>query len=155
MCLVIDTCTIPKVFDQSNKEHERFAPVLKWVTQGDGRLIYGGQKYNAELRRLPRYIKIIVQLARGGRVVELPNTRVDQFAAKAKAKVADRAFNDEHLVALVAISKCHVICTDDEAAHPYLKRPDLYPSKVKPPKIYRHASHRTLCCGHHIVEICR
>ena len=44
MCLVIDTCCLAIVFDGGNKKHVKFVPVLKWVTEGKGRMIYGGTK---------------------------------------------------------------------------------------------------------------
>src|SRR6266851_5620616 len=103
MCLVIDACCFPSVFDAASKDHSRFAPVLEWVTGGSGRIIYGGTKYNTELRRLSRYFKILIELDKQGRVVKIPNEPVDEYAAKLKERIPDAAFDDEHIAALVAI----------------------------------------------------
>ena len=135
MCVVIDASSIASVFNPKSQDHDRFIPVLKWVTSGGGKVVYGGTKYNAELRLLARYFKIIIELSKQGRVIQVPSEPVDDYAEKLKAKVRDASFNDEHLVALIAISRCRIICTNDRRAHPYLQRADLYPKGVKPPKI--------------------
>ena len=80
---------------------------------------------------------------------------VDKTAAALKERVNDENFDDEHLVALVSVSKCRVVCTDDQRAYPYLKRGDLYPPGVKRPKIYRTARNADLCCAANVVDVCR
>ena len=84
------------------------------------------------------------------------DSEVDRLAAKVKAKVNDAGFDDEHLVAIVGISKCRVVVSLDERADEFLKRADLYPKGVKPPKIYRNARSKKLSgCERHIAEMCR
>jgi hypothetical protein len=155
MCVVIDANTIALVFDPHNLGHERFVPLMKWVTDGNGSIVYGGTKYRRELKHMKRYFRLFGQLYRQGRVVILPNPQIDKYAAELKVKVPAKAFDDEHLVAIVAYSHCHIICTDDKAAYPYLKRQDLYPKHVKRPKIYNAYRHLKLCCDKHIVDVCR
>jgi|ERR1017187_1429734 hypothetical protein len=155
MCLVIDVNTIPSVFDPSSKGHDGFIPVLKWVTIGKGCIVYGGTKYRKELRLMWRYFRLFGQLSKQGRVIDLPNPPIDRYAAQLKVKVPANRFDDEHLVAIVATSRCRIVCTNDKAAHPYLQRKDLYPKHVKYPKIYSAASHVKLCCDENIVDICR
>jgi len=101
------------------------------------------------------YVRLFANLNRQGRLIEVDDKAVDLFAAKLKIKVKNRGFNDEHLVALVVVSRCRVICSDDKKAYPFLKRKSLYPSGVRPPKIFCHAKHKTLCCTDNIVAICR
>ena len=146
---------IPSVFDQQCKEHSRFAPVLHWITFGRGRLIYGESKYKRELSKLPKYIPRIVELNRQGRLIELQGEAVDAAAMDAKAKVKSKKFNDEHIVGMVVVSGCRIVCTDDKESYPFLKRRDLYPKGVKLPKIYNGRRHATLCCNQYLVSICR
>jgi hypothetical protein len=155
MCLIIDTCTIPSVFNGSSQNHDRFIPVLEWITNGNGCMIYGGTKYKRELSKLPKFFKIISELAKRRKAIELPSAPIDSYAAKLKKKVPDKDFDDEHLIALVAKSDCRVVCTDDSRAHRYLKRADLYPKKIKPPKIYKSARHSKLCCDENVIKICK
>jgi len=155
VCIIIDANTIPSVFDSKSKEHASFVPVLTWITTGKGRIIYGGSKYRSELGRLPVYLRLIANLERQGRVIILPNSPVDRYAAKLKIKVPAKKFDDEHIVAIVAVSGCRVVCTSDKTAHIYLRRRDLYPSGVKRPKIYSAARHVNLCRDQNIAEICQ
>jgi hypothetical protein len=157
MCLVIDTCCLAMVFDGKNKKHSQFTPVLKWIN-GKGCMIYGGSKYNAELARASRFLPIIAELHRGRHAIQISNTKVDPIAAALKRKHPEPEFDDEHIAALVIASKCCGVCTNDDSAIAYLKRPDLFSSYsgVERPKIYKgHPSHRELCCNKHIVRVCR
>jgi len=154
MCLIIDTNVFGSVFNKRAKEHTQYAPVIKWLITGNGKMIYGGTKYNDELRG-SLYRRMLAELARSNSLVKIPSDPVDKYAADLKVRVPDKAFDDEHIVALVAISKCCVVCTDDKKSLRYLKRLDLYPRGVNPPKIYKRKSHAKLCCNTHIVAVCQ
>jgi hypothetical protein len=157
MCLIIDPNTIPSVFDPSTKQHDQFVPVLHWIADGRGCMVYGGTKYRVEFKEnMGRYFRLIGEFRRQGKVKEvLPPERVDRYAAQLKVKVPAKKFDDEHIVAIVALSGCRVVCTGDKASHPYLQRQDLYPKGIKPPKIYSAAIHIKLCSDENIVAICR
>src|ERR1022692_3881693 len=132
MCLVIDENVIGKVFDRRNVQHARFKPVKDWVTTGAGSVIYGGTKYLKELGD-GRYLGLFTELLRMRRAIKVDKQAVDDRARALKVEVPDREFDDEHIVALVGISRCCVVCTDDKNAIPYLRRRDLYPPGVKVP----------------------
>lgn len=155
MCLVIDTCCLVKVFDPRNKQHDNFVPVWEWINHGRGRMIYGGTKYLAELRRVTTVLRLITELSRRGRVKILSRAGVDTIAQEVKEQVDDGNFDDEHLVAIVIVSRCHVVCTDDRRAMPYLKRKELYKDHdMKRPKIYqRKRTHEHLCCDENVIAI--
>lgn len=158
MCVILDTNCFGSVLNTSAKDHKRFAPVYDWLMYGKGgRLVYGGTKYKKEINfRTERYRSLIVEIERMGRLVPLSDAAVDELAAIVKAKVNDDKFDDEHIVAIVGISKCCVVVSLDKRADPFLKRPDLYPAGVKPPKIYRNARSKKLCgCEKHIAAICK
>ena len=156
MCLIIDTNCLANVFQQKAKNHRRFAPVLDWIRNGKGRMIYGGTKYNTELRGVTKVLAIVGELSKQRRTIKLPNSIVDPIAYTLKEQFPDPEFNDEHLAALVIASRCCVVCTDDNVAISYLKRTDIFPVGVDRPKIFRgHKSHKDLCCDRHIVAICR
>ena len=103
---------------------------------------------------MTRYIRIINELDRAGKVVKVSNTLVDRIAAQLKAKIPDAQFNDEHIVAIVIVSRCKIVCSDDKESYPYIRRPDLYPKGMKRPKIYRSQGHGQMCCKSNIVAIC-
>ena len=118
MCLVIDPSSLPSVFNPKSQRHSDFAPVLRWVTKSSGRIIYGGSKYLTELGRMTRYVRIINELARAGKVIKLDSNKVDKLAAELKVRIPDLQFNDEHIVAIVIVSRCKIVCSDDKKAYP-------------------------------------
>ncbi len=155
MCLIVDTCCLAQLFDPGNGEHSNFLPVLNWVVSGRGRIIYGGSKYNKELRAAYKFLGIMTELERKGRAIRMPEAQVNKLAISIKRQVPDRKFNDEHLVALVIASRCGVVCTNDRDAISYLKRPEFYrPHRLKKPKIYRSKHNHSLCSDRHLIGIC-
>jgi hypothetical protein len=158
MCLVIDANCFALVFNSGTKEHGKFVPVLNWITEGKGRMIYGGTKYNTELRRAQWMLGIVAELSRKRRTVQIPNETVDPIATALKVKFPEPAFDDEHIAALVIASRCCVVCTNDNPAISYLKRAEVFSdfAGAERPKIYRgRKNHKVLCCDAHIVRICR
>jgi hypothetical protein len=156
MCLVIDTCCLAFVFDGRNKKHASFAPVLKWIN-GEGYMIYGGTKYNDELRRAPKYLSYVAELSRRRRTIRIASETVDPIAAELKRKMPEPEFDDEHLVALVIAARCCVVCTIDDVAISYLKRTEIFRAAgLVRPKIYKGGKkHHELCCRSHLAAICR
>ena len=156
MCLVIDTCCLTMVFDGNNQLHSGFQSVLRWIT-GKGCMIYGGTKYNEELRRLTKILPLVVELAKQRKAIQIENPSVDAIAAQLKRKYPEDEFNDEHIVALVIASRCRVVCTNDNAAISYLRRPDVFAgSGASRPSIYRGLRvHQRLCCDRNIVAVCQ
>jgi len=156
MCLVIDTCCLAMVFDSKNKQHAKFAPVVQWLN-GKGRMIYGGTKYNAELRKAGKYLPYVTELSRQRKTIQIPNTKVDPIAANLKAKANDAAFDDEHILALVIASRCCVVCTNDDGAIAYLRNAAMFKeyAGAQRPHIFRgHKTHKKLCCDRNIVGVC-
>ena len=145
MHLVIDTCCIARVFDPKNAEHDDFEPVLEWISTGTGRMIYGGAKYKTELQGARRYLRLITVLEQKGRVLVLSDSEIDTIAADLKLEAPESRFDDEHLVAIVVVSGCRIVCTNDRKAIPYIKRRDFYSKRgAHPPKIYSRKRHRSL-----------
>lgn len=155
MCLVIDTCCLSHVFNKKNQNHKEYLPVLRWITQGKGCLIYGGEKYSKELISAKSYLRIFAELRRQGRALKLEDAKVDEEAKLAEKRVNQKDFNDEHLVALVVVSGCRVVCTDDNAAKKYLRLASSFPKGVKRPSIYNRHSHHKLCEQRNIVGVCK
>lgn len=153
MCLVIDSNTVAMVFDRRNAEHKRFKPVEQWVTKGTGSVIFGGTKYLEELGE-GRYLGLFKELLEARRAVRIDAKAVDEQAKKLKALIPDKAFNDEHIVALVGLSRCCLVCTDDKRSLPYLRRRELYPPGVNVPNIYRALAHKKHCCSRLVVGVC-
>ncbi len=155
MCLIIDICALSSVFVVDSSDHKEFRPVMKWVVSGRGKVIYGGTKYKQELTKAKKYIKFFGQLKRAGKIVELSAVDVDKVQKTLERKISHRDFDDPHLVAMVIVSKCRLICTNDNRAIPFLKNSKLYPKHFPAPKIYKSAKNATLLRDDYIVEVCK
>lgn len=155
MCIVIDTNAIPVIFNKNNVDHSKLKPVFDWITEHDGFMVYGGTKYLKELKKLPRYRHIIQELERSGRVKIQNKSIVDKYYNSICGKRMPRSFNDQHLVAIIIVSRIRLICTLDKESHPHLKNNKLYPKGIRKPKIYSKLEHSHLLINKNIVGICR
>lgn len=155
MCVVIDTCSLSSVFEKRASDHNEFRPLLQWVVAGKGKIIYGGTKYINELKKAHKYIFILGQLQRAGKTINLPSKEVDVIEEEIEERTAGTSFNDQHLVAIVILSKCRIVCTKDKKSFPFLKNPHLYPGYSKKPRLYTAARNADLLSDNSIVDICR
>ncbi|WP_300456677.1 hypothetical protein [Desulfobacula sp.] len=156
MCIIIDTCSLSPVFEKLNSDHEEFVPVLEWIMIGKGKMIIGGSKYSQEISA--KYRAIILQLDIAGKVVKLSKDEVDEIQKEIEEDASIRGlkdFDDPHLIAIVIVSKCQLICTHDKRAFPFLTDKTLYPSHVKKPKLYTGVRNSNLLNDRLIVKICR
>lgn len=155
MCLIIDTNTIPACFSKDDERHEDFLPVLKWVIEGKGAILYGGTKFKHEISLLRRYVGILGELKKVNKFIEINDVEVDRIQEEVIGKSSSSDFDDPHLVALVIRSGCKIVCTADKRAIPHLKNKDLYPRSNLRPKIYKSASNSDLLTDRNIVDACR
>src|SRR5271167_988161 len=105
MCAIVDTNVFGLVFNKKNDGHEEFAPINAWLYKGKGKLVYGGAKYSREIKG-GLFTRTLVELSRMGKTVLVPPKKVDDYAKWLKTVAPENEFDDEHLVALVALSGC-------------------------------------------------
>ena len=93
-----------------------------------------------------------------GRLIEVCGRCVNRLSRELKETVNDTDFDDEHIMAIVIVSKCRVVCTEEVRALPFFKRRQLYPKGMNPPLIYqskrnagivRNAANITEACRSH------
>lgn len=147
MGLILDTNCFSRVFNKKNAEHAEFAPVLNWLLDKDGVLIYGGSKYLEELRRCPQYLKIFRLLNRFNKAQTVSKSEVDKFEKILKQQVTNSDVDDYHLVAIIYISKCRLVCTRDQRSISFLKDSGLYTGHCKKPKLYTSSKNAKLLYG--------
>lgn len=153
MCAIIDTCAFAHVFNEEAEGFKEFRSIREWLMKGGGKAVYGGTKYATELTG--RNAGMLAQLERRGKTVRLDKAAVDKIAKALKKERPERDFDDEHLVAIVIVSGCRVVCTKDKRAHPYLKMDALYPKPAKKPKIFDSSKTAKLCCDKNMAPVCR
>ncbi|MFA7347827.1 MAG: hypothetical protein WCZ86_08720 [Desulfurivibrionaceae bacterium] len=154
MCIILDTCAFSSVFDPTSSEHAEFKPLLTWLTQGKGKLVYGGTKYKSELANAIKFLKIFGHFNRAGKLVEVDDETVDLFEKEISSVINEKACNDPHLIAIVIVSKCRLICSSDKRSYKYLKQSRLYPKGVRAPKLYTKSKNSGLLSDKNFAKIC-
>ena len=158
MCIVIDVNTFPSVFDQSSERHPHFSAVLNWIIDGKGKIVWGGTKYLSEISRLGKYRRLWIQLGKAGKLVPIDDSLVDSQEREIKELCTDPDFDDPHIVALLSVSGCKLLCSQDARSYPYIQKKALYPKGAKLPKIYCERSSRRaskLLTDANIADICQ
>lgn len=135
MSIVVDTNTMGYVFSPQEGEDDDFGPVRKWLFKGKGRLVIGGSGYMGELRRVPSSLRVISELNKRRKVIRVENDDVDELE-RAVRHIVPPDCDDPHIIALIGVSRCPLVCTQDKRASSYLKNESLYPWKCFAPKIY-------------------
>lgn len=139
MCVILDACVINIVFNAQAETHESFKPVLDLIRNNkNGKIIYGGTKYKRELKRAigTKFISIISELDRAGKIIRLSDQAVNRTQHEVEQLEEHPDFDDPHLVAIVIVSGCKILCTTDKRATRFLKDQNLYPKSTMRPKIY-------------------
>ena len=154
MCIVIDVDTIPSVFNSNASDHLEFKPVNIWIYSGRGKMVYGDTKYKEELGRLENYYDILAEFWRKGRVQEVRAADVDRVADEVSQITSGTSFDDQHIAAIVIVSRCRLICTHDKTSMRFLTNTDLYPKGARRPSIYSGLQNRRLLYDRRIVQPC-
>jgi predicted nucleic acid-binding protein len=149
MCIIIDTNTWAEVFDASAKEHNEFKPVLDWIAgeNGIGRIVCGGTTYRNEIPK--KYLRLFKLYNDRRKTIMVNDEDVDAKEAELKAILEHRDFDDPHIVALVFVSGCRLVCTQDDRAIPFItgkhqEAKKFYPKRFIKPKIYRSSKNADL-----------
>lgn len=153
MAIIVDANCLTRVFDPTNSEHDEFEPVLNWIVKGKGKLIYGGSTYLKELSKLTKIHKIINILKNTRKKVEIIDLQdVDTEEKRIKAIIPDKDFDDPHIAAIVSVSKCRLLCTQDTRSEKYILNKEIYPKDVKPPKFYKGKHNAKILCDTNIPQ---
>jgi hypothetical protein len=150
MCIVIDINVIPLVF---TTESNKYSPIKEWITIGKGKLVYGGTKYNSELKGMTKHLIFLNRLKKAGRIPEMDNNEVDNQENRLKKLISKNDFNDQHIIAIIIVSGCKLVCTEDKESHKYIKKRDLYPKNFDLPNIY--SSKINLSDKKYYADICK
>jgi hypothetical protein len=126
---------------------------MQWVNSQKGAcFVYGGKKYKTEMRNMVKYLDLIDELKKLENLLRLKRTWWIEDAARLKGICNDTAFNDEHIVAILNVSGCKLVCTKDTSAMSYIKTKDFYSDK-KRPQIYSGARSKNVLKSIYIVEL--
>lgn len=155
MCIVVDTCRFSAVFNPKDTSHPDFEPLHRWIWKGKGKVLCGGSGFRKELKTASKYLGIFLELRKINKLVEIDDELVDKEAERLKKLIPTAAFDDPHILALIFVSRCKLLCTNDGRMFPFLRNKAYYPKNVSIPKLYRKKSHRSLLIERNIVACCR
>lgn len=142
--LLIDTNVIGAVFDRNNAQHENFRPILDFIIRRRGIMVSGGTRYLGEISRIKNVVALLGELERRGQVRVQSMSAVDDEERRITLLAPPPSCDDQHLIAIISVSRARVIASNDQRADRYLKDRSLYVGGVKRPSIYRRTSHRRL-----------
>lgn len=136
MPIIIDTNCFANVFSKKSEKHEEFKPVLEWILAGKGMVVYGGNTYKKELRKARKYQMIMRLLKENKKVIHGDDEQIDELEKQNKEIFPEADFDDPHLPAIVQITKCMLICSEDMRSVKYVRDKKLYPKGFTIPSYY-------------------
>jgi predicted nucleic acid-binding protein len=146
MCVIVDANLASRVFQEPAEAD--FAPVLNWILERHGELVFGGH-LATELARMEKPRRFLLALLRAGRA-----RRVSDSGLAAEEAVVEETgqcrSNDKHVLALARVSGARTLCTHDRDLQRDFRNPQL----ISGPRgsIYQRAEHapllrHTTSCG--------
>jgi len=155
MCVIIDMDTLSRVFDPKNKEHSEFKPVLDWIKGSKGRIVYGGSKYLSELENANRYLIILNEYRKAKKAIKLDSDKVDQKQQEIEGIIQHSDFNDTHIVAIIIISGCRLLCSMNSKHYPFFQDKRYYPKKFGKISIYRGYTDKKMFLSRNVKRLCK
>lgn len=153
MCIVVDTNTLASVFKRDSVNHLEFKPVLDWVQNGKGKFVFGGTKYLEELGE--SYRKLFILYRSVGKAVFISNDDVDSQTVWAANQITDPDFDDQHLIGLLRVSGCRLVCSLDSRAYPFFRHSTFFSPSSRKPKIYSSRGNEDLLTDTNIADCCK
>lgn len=133
MCIVIDADTLSRVFNARNSEHCLFRPVFEFIVDGPGMIVYGGTRYEEQAGA---YVSVFAELKRQRKVHVACKTTVDEREQEIRQTLPDPDFDDQHIVAILLVTRCMLVCSADKRSHKFLTHRAFFPKAKNRPKLY-------------------
>lgn len=138
MCVIVDANLASRVFQEPAEAD--FAPVLNWILERGGELVFGGH-LATELARIEKTRRYLLALLRAGRARRVSDASIVAEAAEVAATGRCQS-NDQHVLALARASGARTLCTQDKALQQDFRDPRL----ISAPRgsIYQRKEHAAL-----------
>ena len=154
MPIIIDANCIANVFDKHCTKHDEFSPVRDWIISGKGKMVYGGTKYEEELKLLSKYLPLIRYLKDVKKVVKGDKSKIDKYQSYVESIRDDTDFDDPHLVAISVVTKCLLICSEDTRSIRHVKERKYYPKTFsRLPSYYTSSNNSNLLSDTYVHQI--
>ncbi len=154
MCTVIDADTFSYFCNSDSAMYSDFQPVRDWIENSNCKIVYGGMDYQNHLNNHKKFLGYLMEQSRKGKIERLNNSEVDRVTDVLKENYTSTDFDDHHIVAIVLISRCKVVCTRDNGLRNLIDKcysssgrhtikSQLYIMRSRKPSIYRHKGSAT------------
>lgn len=114
MCTVIDADTFSYFCNPDSSMYSDFQPVRDWIENSSCKIVYGGKYYENHLENHHRFLRYLTEQEHKGKTESLDNDEVDRVTDAIKENFTGTGFNDHHIVAIVLISRCKLLCSRDD-----------------------------------------
>ena len=155
MCIVVDPPSFIPMFKATDPCHADFKPILEWVTGGPAKFVFGGSQYQAELFAVRSVLPLLLEMEKRGKIVRASSAEVDAEVLVVRDLEPSADFDDPHLVAIVRLTGCRLVCLRDARAHRFVRSSSLYARPNARPKLYTRAAHHRLLCQDNLAPCCR
>lgn len=153
MAIIIDTNCFANVFSRTSEKHNEFKPVLDWILYGKGFMIYGGDKYKEELKKAPKYLKLINLLKIVGKVHIGDDFKINERQKEIDKNNFNKLFNDTHILSICLETKCIIVCSEDTTSIPFITDTKYFKTGEKKPVFYTSSRNKTILCDKYVHEI--
>lgn len=168
MCIVIDSDVFSSIAGENTKNHLEFKPLVEWISLGKGKVVYGGTKYGEEIGKNTKFRLWLYELEKKHKTVPVSKELIDLTWLYLTKNIRGHAYNDHHIVAIVIVSGCKLVCSLDKGLHSLLdvcyqqkfkstiKKNCTCAANFSRPKIYKNKNHaKNLLCDRYIANCCR
>ncbi|MCJ7720319.1 MAG: hypothetical protein MUO36_02505 [Candidatus Hadarchaeum sp.] len=140
MGIVIDADCFHALFNERNKLHSKFKPVRSLIEEGRLVMVYGGAMYLKQMEDA-RVTDAVANWWRIGRAKRVCHKSVDEnerglINSIGYHRTKKGKFNDHHLIAIVIVSKCRLVCTKERDNNDHLTRRQHYPRGCHVPFLF-------------------
>ena len=167
MCIVIDANIFSSIAYEGASAHSELKPLLKWISFGRGKVVYGGTKYGEEIAKHSKFGQWLKELEKKRKVVHIDDTRIDSTMDYLMNNVSGPDYDDHHILAIVFVSGCKLVCSSDKGLHSLvhvcyeprlktlIKRDCPCAGNPSRPKIYQNSDHKDLLCDENVASCCQ
>ncbi len=113
MCTVIDANTFSYFCNPGSSMYSDFQPVRDWIENSNRKIVYGGTDYQNHLDSDRKFLGYLMEQWRKGKIERLNKNEVDRVRDVLKGNYTRADFDDHHIVAIVLISGCKLVCSRD------------------------------------------
>lgn len=113
MCVVVDADTFAYFTNPISSRHKEFQPVVKWVRSSNSKFVYGGKTYGDQLDKYKGFRDFLTRMWQEGKTHKLNHKEVDDIENALARTITGPDYNDHHIVAIVLISRCKLVCSMD------------------------------------------